>query len=295
MSMLAANLICVALVALDLAARSWRIQWILRGMHCRLSFRDSVVLNCVGDAGASATPNRIGVEPARFGAAVLAGVPASAGVVAIALETLVMWPVNLAVAGWLAFKFAPAWWHTAGPALEDTADEAWPWLFALVAVGVGAWWAVRKYAPALSHSMRRGTKRAWVYARRMPPWPLLMGAVMSFVSLAARVAILPVLTLTLSHPPPVGPLAFASFALLYSQLLLPTPAGAGIVDIGFLGGAIGIIGGGDKRLLILWRFYTTIILVLLGIGLGVWRFGPAAVKAIARGRDAAADLPAKGA
>jgi hypothetical protein len=38
-----------------------------------------------------------------------------------------------------------------------------------------------------------------------------------------------VLALTLPDPPPMGPLALGSFALLYSQLVLPTPSGAGAV------------------------------------------------------------------
>lgn len=282
--MLIANLLCLALVALDLAARAWRIQFILWGTHHRISFYDSVVLNCVGDVAAAATPNRIGGEPARLGGMVLSGVPMAAGVVAIAIETVVMWPVNLAIAGTLAVLYAPEWWHTAGPALEDTFADAWPWVIVMLIAGVAAWWAVRKYAPALSHSMRRGTKRAWVYVRRMPRWPLVTCAAMSAVSVMARIAILPVLALTLPHPPPMGPLFFASFALIYAQLLLPTPSGAGAVELGFLGGAVGNLGTGYKTLLLFWRFYTTILLVILGIALGLRRYGPKAIEAIVRGR-----------
>ena len=67
---------------------------------------------------------------------------------------------------------------------------------------------------------------------------------MSFINLATRVAILPVLALTLADPPAMGPLAVGSFALLYSQLVLPTPSGAGAVELGFLGGAAGDLGSG---------------------------------------------------
>ena len=59
---------------------------------------------------------------------------------------------------------------------------------------------------------------------------------MSFVNLATRVAILPVLALTLPNPPALALLIVGSFALLYGQLILPTPAGAGAVELGFLGG-----------------------------------------------------------
>jgi uncharacterized membrane protein YbhN (UPF0104 family) len=291
MSMLTANLLCIALVVLDLLVRAWRIQWILRGMHFPLPFRDALALNTVGDTVAAITPNRIGIEPARLGGMVLSQVPVSAGVVAIALETLVMWAANILFATWLAVEYAPEWWRTAGPALEDTADNAWPWVLLMLVAGAAAWWVLRKYAPALSHSMRRGTKRAWVYARRMPTWPLVAGFVTSLVSVAARVAILPVLSRTLPHPPALGPLMFASFALIYAQLLLPTPSGAGVVELGFLGGAVGNLGAGYKTLLLLWRFYTTIILVILGVALGLWVYGPTAVQAIVKGRAAPEDIP----
>jgi uncharacterized membrane protein YbhN (UPF0104 family) len=284
MSMLTANLLCVALVALDLAVRGWRIQWILQGTQCRITFLDALTLNAVGDAAAAVTPNRIGAEPARLGGAMLSRVPLAAGVVAIAIETLVMGVTTIAAAVWLAVLYAPEWWRTAGPALEDTIDDAWPFILAMLAAGLLAWWAVRRFAPALSHSMRRGSRRAWVYARRMPRWPLVAAAITSVISIAARVAILPVLAATLPHPPPLGPLCFASFGLVYGQMLLPTPSGAGVVELGFLGGAVGNLGAGYKPLLLLWRFYTTVLLIAEGVALGLWRYGPGAVRAIVRGR-----------
>ena len=78
---------------------------------------------------------------------------------------------------------------------------------------------------------------------RHPPWPR-----------ASRS--LPVLVLTLPSPPPLGPMIFGSFALLYSQMVLPTPSGAGVVELGFLGGAAGQLGEGQGWILLAWRFYT---------------------------------------
>ena len=105
-----------------------------------------------------------------------------------------------------------------------------------------------------------------VYWRRMPRWPLVASIPLSFLNLATRVAILPVLALTLPSPPALGPLAVGSFALLYSQLVLPTPSGAGAVELGFLGGAAGDWAG-EGWLLLAWRFYTNGIGVLLGVAL----------------------------
>jgi hypothetical protein len=50
MTPLHAHLICVGLVAADLLARAWRIQWIVKGLGHRMSLWDSFVLNAFGDA-----------------------------------------------------------------------------------------------------------------------------------------------------------------------------------------------------------------------------------------------------
>jgi uncharacterized membrane protein YbhN (UPF0104 family) len=118
----------------------------------------------------------------------------------------------------------------------------------------------------------------------MPAWPLLAGIPLTVLSLAARIAILPVLALTLPEPPPLGPLTFGSFTLLYSQFVLPTPSGAGVVDLGFLGGAAGDLGEHEASLLLAWRFYTTFVLVALGLILAVRQYGRSVVGAILRGR-----------
>ena len=43
MSVAQAHLICVALVAADLLARAWRIQWLVQGLGHRMSLWDSFV------------------------------------------------------------------------------------------------------------------------------------------------------------------------------------------------------------------------------------------------------------
>ena len=100
-------------------------------------------------------------------------------------------------------------------------------------------------------------RRVRVYLRRMPRWPLVASIPLSVIPIATRIALLPVLALTLPSPPPIGPVIFGSFALLYSQMVLPTPSGAGVVELGFLGGAAGELGEGQGWILLAWRFYTT--------------------------------------
>jgi uncharacterized membrane protein YbhN (UPF0104 family) len=282
MSLLDATLVCIALVALDLVARAWRIQWIVQGLGHRIGFWDSFVLNAYGDAACALTPLRIGGEPARLAGMLQSGVPATAAFVAISLEVLAAWPVILVVAGWLAWRYAPSWWSMAEPRLVQAATDAWPWVVVVTVVSLVLWWYARRVAsPAVRH-FRRPVRRAMVYWRRMPRWPLIASLPLSFLNLATRVAILPVLASTLADPPALGPMVLGSFALLYSQLLLPTPSGVGAVELGFLGGAAGDLGSGTGWLLLAWRFYTNGAGVVLGIALAAHTYGWPALRRLAR-------------
>jgi uncharacterized membrane protein YbhN (UPF0104 family) len=284
MSLLQAHLICIALVVVDLVARAWRFQWILRGMRFKVPFMEVLALNTVGDAASAVTPLRLGGEPARLAALTHAKVPLSAGIVAAVVEVLVMWPLVIAVAGWLALAYAPSWWRAAKPLLESRMTGSWIWVAVALAVIALLWWGAVRLSARSGGAVQRGTRRAWAYYRRMSAWPLDASVPMTLVSLAARVAILPVLALTLANPPAMGPLIFASLILTYGQLALPTPSGAGLVEIGFLGGAAGDMGARYGSILFVWRFYTTILLVALGIGLGVMQYGSDTIAAIMRGR-----------
>jgi uncharacterized membrane protein YbhN (UPF0104 family) len=277
-----AHLVCLGLVAADLLARAWRIQWIVRGLGHRISLWDSFVLNAFGDAACALTPLRIGGEPARLAGMLRSRVPAPAAFVAISLEVLAAWPVIIVAAGWLAWRYAPEWWDEAGPRLSAAAESAWPWVLAVVVLSLLAWRSAKlKVTSPAARQLRRPVRRAMVYWRRMPRWPLVASVPMSFINLATRVAILPVLALTLPSPPPIGPLAVGSFALLYSQLILPTPSGAGAVELGFLGGAAGDLGADEGWLLLAWRFYTNGVGVLLGVVLAARIYGWPALRQLA--------------
>jgi uncharacterized membrane protein YbhN (UPF0104 family) len=278
-----AHLICAVLVIIDLVARAWRIQWIVQGLGHPLRFRDAFVVNAFGDAACALTPLRIGGEPARLAGMLRSRVPAVAAFVAISLEVLAAWPVVIVAAGWLIWRYAPAWWATAGPRLGTALVESWPWLVAVVLASLLAWGYARRFAPA-GHQVRRPIRRVRVYWRRIPAGVLVASIPMSFLNVATRVAILPVLALTLPHPPDPGPLAVGSFALLYSQLVLPTPSGAGAVELGFLSGAAGELGRAEGWILLFWRFYTNGVGVILGLTLAGKLYGWRAVTALARRR-----------
>src|SRR5687768_2699415 len=244
-----AHLICLSLVAADFLARAWRIRWIMRGLGSRLPLKEALIINAFGDAACALTPLRLGGEPARLAGMLRSRVPAPAAFVAISLEVLAAWPVVIVAAGWLAWRYAPAWWASIGTRLTSTAGSAWPWIAAVVLVSVLAWRFARRIASPAAHQLRRPVRRILVYWRRMPRWPLVASIPLSLINLTTRVAILPVLALTLPSPPPLGPMALGSFALLYSQLVLPTPAGAVAVELGFLGGAAGDLGSNEAWLL----------------------------------------------
>lgn len=282
MTPLQAHLLCLGLVAVDLLARAWRIQWIVRGLGHQVSVKDAFVLNAFGDAACALTPLRIGGEPARLAGMLRSGVPATAAFVGISLEVLAAWPVIIVAAGWLIWKYAPAWWLSAGPRLGAAAVGAWPWIALVVVASLIAWWLARRVTSPIARQLRRPVRRALVYWRRMPRWPLLASIPLSLVNLATRVAILPVLALTLTDPPALGPMTLGSFALLYSQLVLPTPSGAGAVELGFLGGAAGDLGQDQGWLLLAWRFYTNGIGVLLGVWLAARIYGWPALRAVVR-------------
>ena len=282
MTVPAAHLLCAGLVAAGFVARAFRIQWILAGLRGRITFRDAVTLNAFGDAACALTPLRIGGEPARLGGMLRAGVSAPAAFVAISVEVLAAWPVIIVAAGVLFWLAGAAWWAVAEPRLLSGAARAWPWLALLAVASVAAWRLAGRLHTSLRRLVERPLRRARVYWRRMPLWPLLASVPCTLVDLAARVAILPVLAQTLPAPPPAGPVWLGSFALLYVQLILPTPSGAGAVELGFLGGAAGGLGGQETSLLLAWRFYTSGVGLILGAWLAVRIYGWPALRGALR-------------
>src|SRR5438552_923073 len=102
----------------------------------------------------------------------------------------------------------------------------------------------------------------WPHSRRV-----LAGATfLTLISLIARGAVLPVL---LASTPGLGAgtVILASALLVYGQTLAPTPAGAGVVELGFLVGLHRIPAGALPALILLWRAYTLALGVVAGTAL----------------------------
>lgn len=262
MTSAAAHLLCAGFVCVDLVARAWRIEWLLRGTGTRITFAQAIAVNAAGDAACALTPMRMGGEPVRLWGMLRAGVPAPAAFVAISVEILAAWPVIVAAAMLLTWLYAPAWLGSALPRLQRGAAGAWPWIILAVAASVLAWVAGRRWARRTGVSrLRRPIRRVHVYWRRMPKWSVAASVPMTALNLVSRTGILVALALAEPSGMAVGPLFFGSFVLLYAQLILPTPSGAGVVDLGFLGGAAGDLGGAT---LFWWRFYSSGVGIVLG-------------------------------
>lgn len=264
------HLTCVALMALDQVARALRLQLLARAVGHPVSLRDAAATNLIGDGACAVTPMRLGGEPARLAGMLRAGLPAAATFVVIGFEVVTMWPVIIASAIGIGLAFAPGWIETAGPEFARGLREVWSWLVIVAGLSALVWIFVRRGVKVVPRAARRPWRRVMVYGRRMPPGPLVASALLAFVNLATRTAILPILMLALPGAPPIGPAILGSFALLYSQLVLPTPSGAGVVDLGLLAGAAG---NADVGLLLWWRLYTTILPALLGAGFALRDFG----------------------
>ena len=285
MSLWVAQVICLALVAADLWARAWRIQLLVRGTGEDLTLRDGFALNIIGDGASAVTPLRLGGEPARIGVLLVSGVPAAAALVASGYEVLITWPLLISSALFLGWAYGSAWWAEAGPRFVDAILVWWPWLLGILLLSVLAWLVARRWKPRAGDDRLRGLLRQAVSQWREMPWSTLVRSMSpTLVSILTRTAILPVLALTMADPPAWGPVILGSFALLYSQLVLPTPAGVGAVEFGFLAGAAGSMGGDHILVLALWRFYTTGIGLIAAGWLTVRLYGWGAVRRLLRAR-----------
>ena len=100
--------------------------------------------------------------------------------------------------------------------------------------------------------------------------------------------ILPVLAQMLDQPPATEQLLLSSLALIYGQILLPTPAGLGAVEVAFASGVAGDLGGRLTTVFLMWRGFITLVPVLLGFGLAIPSYGGSTIRAVLRGRLPAA-------
>jgi hypothetical protein len=202
-----------------------------------------------------------------------AGLSASDTIALISIEGTMEYVSLIAIAAYIGTAFAGEWWTTTRARLVPALHHALPWLVVILVAGVLFLAALHRLAPNLFVRVHGTVRQSLQTARRMSATAILISLPLTWVHLVTRLAILPVLMLTLNAPPSLGAVWFGSFVLLYGQFFLPTPSGAGAIDLGFLSGAAGYAGPDTASLLVTWRFYTTVTGVILGIVAGVPLYG----------------------
>ena len=275
------HVLAILLLAVDCATRAWRIQLATRAAGSRLGFRDALRLNLYGEAASTFTPNRLGGEPARFLGMTWSGLRVVQALVALGVEVAAEWPVFGVVAIALAAYYVPDWSEAAERFLTHSLarDLLGFELIALVLLLV-VWTLQRLVRPgAIRHRVRRQWRVALAHVRRAPWWILIAGALLTVVSLASRALILPALVWGHPNAPHFAVMFFGSLALLHAPLVVPLPSGGGGIEVAFLSGFAGDFGPGHQvTMLLLWRFYTTILLTILGVYLLIRTHGAAAAK-----------------
>jgi uncharacterized membrane protein YbhN (UPF0104 family) len=280
------HVLALALLALDLLARAWRIQITTWAAGGRLPFRNAIALNAYGEAAAILTPYRLGGEPARFLGLVQAGVRPVPALVSIGVEVAGEWPaIALLIAGTFWY-FGKDWvnaitaWFAAHP-ITGLAIAAGAIAFLFVAR-----WIARRRGRVfgLRHRVIRQWRVALAHVRRSPWWVVLSSALLTLVSVGARAAILPVLLLGIPGRPPLLDMFFGAVAMLHAPLVLPIPAGAGGVELAFFAGIAGAFDPARRvEFLLLWRFYTVGVVTALGVYLLVRTTGWKAAFDLLRG------------
>jgi uncharacterized membrane protein YbhN (UPF0104 family) len=275
------HIFALLLLTVDCVARAWRIQLATWAAGGRLSFRDALRLNLYGEAAATLTPNRLGGEPARFLGMTWSGIRPVTALVALGVEVAAEWPIFGLVVAALAVHYIPDWGFLASRWLGRNLARDLLAIEVVVLAVLLLIYGLQRFVRAgmIRHRVRRQWRVAIAHVRRAPGWVLVVGAVLTVVSFAARAMILPALVWGHSGAPPLGVMFFGALALLHAALVVPLPSGGGGIELAFLSGFAGWFGAGQQVIMLLmWRFYTAVLLTTLGVYLLVRTHGAEAAK-----------------
>jgi uncharacterized membrane protein YbhN (UPF0104 family) len=268
--------IALVLVAVEALLRAWRLQW-LTSRERRPAFWRAFTANAYGDALSVVTPGRLGGDPARFVTLTRSGTDRTTALVALGAEQAIDWLVLGTAGVALAAGFGEEGLHgLAGIAQRVARVDFVPWLVlvaVLLVVGGAAAHAYRRRHPGVLHQSLR---RAIASARALPARSLGLATALTTLCSALRVAVLPVLLLPYHSGGSLGAVILGSFGLVYGQMFLPTPAGVGGVELGFVAGFAGDLSApAVAGLLVAWRVFTTGFDMALGGALfvGSWWAG----------------------
>jgi uncharacterized membrane protein YbhN (UPF0104 family) len=275
------HVLALAALALDVLVRAWRIQLAVWCAGGRLGFGEAVRLNLYGEAASTLTPNRLGGEPARFVGLTQAGLRPVTALVGLGVEVAAEWPVFALMALGLAAYYVPGWESRAELWLKRHLATDLVLFEATVLAVLLVVYLIQRFLKAgtVRHRVRRQWRVAMAHVRRAPWWVMLANAGLTAVSLAARALVLPALAWGGgAAPPPFAEMFVGSLALLAAPLAVPLPSGGGGLEVAFLSGFAGEFGSRQVLMLLLWRFYTTILLTGLGVYAMIRSLGLAAAK-----------------
>lgn len=281
----------MATVLLDLGARSYRLRLLLRAVGGELPRVGAYVATAFGDAASVLTPLRLGGTPARLVVMRSYQVPVPAALRALALDLATYQVVLVAAGVILAVGAVPAFWP--GPQGWSDMGDGLRLGVALSAGGLATAGVVCR------NRLRSATHRAAELFRRCRGDPsfgrgLLVSLGLAAISIGARLSLLPLLALSL--PPGARPaeLTALAFVVTFGQVVVPTPSGAGAVEVAFAASDLsGIPGGGS--IFIAWRVLTVGLVAVLGIGIVLPICGRQAILATIRsGRGPTRDADGQG-
>src|SRR3989442_88994 len=249
----------LGLVLADVLVRALRTRLLLPVTISRV-----LAVNTCGDAVAALTPGRVGGDPIRYFGYVRAGAPTPAILATFGIEIVADAVVLVAVGILLSILFPSAVREIVASS-QRLLRSPHAWLVALVlalALASSVMLAHRLLPRGLSRLLV-SLGEAWRHARARSPSVLAATTLLTLVSLIARGAVLPVLLAT-TPGLGAGTVILASALLVYGQTLAPTPAGAGVGELGFLLGLQRIPAGALPALILLWRTYTLALGVVAG-------------------------------
>ena len=257
------QLVALTLCAGEVLVRALRIRLLVPTGG--LSLWQAVTVNAYGDAASAATPGRLGGDPARFFGFRRAAVSAPEALAGLAVESLIDWVLlglatvvlSLALAG----TAADGAHRLVALAASPNARGLVALVLVLIVLCAAVAWRYHHRSPT---GVSSTLALAWRRARGLGWRRVALAAGLTTLSMVARTAILPVLVAGLPGVAP-GAIVLGSFALLFGQLALPTPAGVGGVELAFVGGFAGTLGmRALAALLLAWRIYTLILGAALG-------------------------------
>ncbi len=261
---------CVLLVVLNLAVRTWRTQVIFFGLKHRASFADVAAANLAGDAAAALTPLRFGGLPAQIAFFQRIGTPPMVTIPVLLVESILLYPVYALLGAALALSAGLEWIELLQNA-GSTATRMTQYVGGLFIVGWLIVLIARRAAPGHSRMVGRSVRDGMQLVRGMGIATALRTVPLTVVDVFTRLALLPLLASAVPNAPPPDVLAIASFAMLYGQIAMPTPGGAGIVDLGLMGGMAGDLGSDAGEIVVWWRVYTAGLHIAAALPVVWWR------------------------